>query len=286
MTDVLQEIPAVVDRLRAAFRSGRTKPLSWRRAQLGALRAMLTEQQDAFAAALFADLAKNADEANRTEIHFTVREIDHTLANLDAWLAPEDAELPERLLPGRGVVLREPLGVVLVIGPWNYPLQLVLAPLVGALAAGNAAVIKPSELAPATTAAIARYVPQYLDQEAVAVVEGAIPETTALLEQQFDHIFYTGNGVVGRIVMTAAAKHLTPSAPAASSRRRWPTPCRPSSATTRRRARCTAGSSTTDTSTASPTCWPAAGSSSAGRPTVSRSTSPPPSSPTSRPIRR
>jgi len=210
MTDVLQEIPAVVDRLRAAFRSGRTKPLSWRRAQLGALRAMLTEQQDAFAAALFADLAKNADEANRTEIHFTVREIDHTLANLDAWLAPEDAELPERLLPGRGVVLREPLGVVLVIGPWNYPLQLVLAPLVGALAAGNAAVIKPSELAPATTAAIARYVPQYLDQEAVAVVEGAIPETTALLEQQFDHIFYTGNGVVGRIVMTAAAKHLTP----------------------------------------------------------------------------
>jgi aldehyde dehydrogenase (NAD+) len=210
MTDVLQEIPAVVDRLRAAFRSGRTKPVSWRREQLGALRAMLTEQQDAFAAALFADLAKNADEANRTEIHFTVREIDHTLANLDAWLAPEDAELPERLLPGRGTVVREPLGVVLVIGPWNYPLQLVLAPLVGALAAGNAAVIKPSELAPATTAAIARFVPQYLDQEAVAVVEGAIPETTALLEQQFDHIFYTGNGVVGRIVMTAAAKHLTP----------------------------------------------------------------------------
>ncbi|MFC0546048.1 aldehyde dehydrogenase family protein [Kutzneria chonburiensis] len=210
MTDVLQEIPAVVHRLRAAFRSGRTKPVSWRREQLGALRAMLTEQQDAFGAALFADLAKNADEANRTEIHFTVREIDHTLANLDAWLAPEDAELPERLLPGRGTVVREPLGVVLVIGPWNYPLQLVLAPLVGALAAGNAAVIKPSELAPATTAAIARFVPQYLDQEAVAVVEGAIPETTALLEQQFDHIFYTGNGVVGRIVMTAAAKHLTP----------------------------------------------------------------------------
>ncbi|MEV6607949.1 aldehyde dehydrogenase family protein [Kutzneria sp. NPDC051319] len=210
MTDVLQQIPAVVDRLRAAFRSGRTKPLSWRREQLAALRAMLTEQEDAFAEALFADLAKNAAEAKRTEIHFVVREIDHTLENLDAWLAPEDAELPERLLPGRGTVVREPLGVVLVIGPWNYPLQLVLAPLVGALAAGNAGVLKPSELAPATTAAIARFVPQYLDQEAVAVVEGAIPETTALLEQQFDYIFYTGNGVVGRIVMTAAAKHLTP----------------------------------------------------------------------------
>ncbi|QUQ62714.1 aldehyde dehydrogenase family protein [Kutzneria sp. CA-103260] len=210
MTDVLSEIPAVVDRLRAAFRTGRTKPLSWRREQLAALRAMLTEQEDAFAEALWADLRKNGDEARRTEIGFICREIDHTLENLDAWVAAEDVELPSNLLPGRGTVVREPLGLVLIIGPWNYPLHLALAPLVGTLAAGNAAVVKPSELSPATTAAIARYVPQYLDPEGVAVVEGAIPETTALLEQQFDHIFYTGNGIVGRIVMTAAAKHLTP----------------------------------------------------------------------------
>ncbi|GAA3440559.1 aldehyde dehydrogenase family protein [Kutzneria kofuensis] len=176
MTDVLLEIPAVVDRLRAAFRFGRTKPLSWRRGQLGALRAMLTEQEGAFVEALRADLGKPADEARRTEIDFVCREIDHTLEHLDSWLAPEDAELPATLRPGRGTVVREPLGVVLIIGPWNYPLQLVLAPLVGTLAAGNAAVLKPSELAPATASAIARFVPQYLDQEGVAVVEGAIPE--------------------------------------------------------------------------------------------------------------
>jgi aldehyde dehydrogenase (NAD+) len=125
-------------------------------------------------------------------------------------VAPEAAPLPERLMPGHGTVVREPLGVGLIIGPWNYPLHLVLAPLVGVLAAGNAAVVKPSELSPTVSAAIARHVPAYLDPEGVAVVEGAIPETTELLEQHFDHIFYTGNGAVGRIVMTAAAKHLTP----------------------------------------------------------------------------
>ncbi|MFC0437566.1 aldehyde dehydrogenase family protein [Kutzneria buriramensis] len=210
MTDPITEIPAVVDRLRAAFRDGRTKPSAWRREQLVALRTMLREQESAFLDALHADLRKNAAEARRTELDFVCNEVDHTLAHLESWIAPEDAPLPDKLLPGRGSVVREPLGLVLVIGPWNYPLQLVLAPLVGALAAGNGVVLKPSELAPETAAAIARFVPRYLDPDGVAVVEGAIPETTALLEQRFDHIFYTGNGVVGRIVMTAAAKHLTP----------------------------------------------------------------------------
>ncbi|MDQ0795789.1 aldehyde dehydrogenase (NAD+) [Streptomyces sp. B1I3] len=105
---------------------------------------------------------------------------------------------------------QDPLGVVLVIAPWNYPVQLLLAPVAGALAAGNAVVAKPSELAPATSSAVARLLPEYLDTDAVAVVEGAVPETTALLAERFDHIFYTGNGTVGRIVMAAAAKHLTP----------------------------------------------------------------------------
>ncbi|SEP47342.1 aldehyde dehydrogenase family protein [Amycolatopsis saalfeldensis] len=206
----MSEIPEVVSRLRAAFQAGRTKPLEWRKAQLTALKAMLLEQADDFFAALHADLGKNAAEARSAEITFVANEVDHTLEHLDAWVAPEAAPLPERLLPGRGTVVREPLGVGLIIGPWNYPLHLVLAPLVGVLAAGNAAVVKPSELSPTVSAAIARHVPAYLDPEAVAVVEGAIPETTELLEQHFDHIFYTGNGVVGRIVMTAAAKHLTP----------------------------------------------------------------------------
>ncbi|MGW1378796.1 aldehyde dehydrogenase family protein [Streptomyces sp. NPDC002446] len=201
---------AVVGRLRAAFATRRTTTADWRREQLTALRTLLTDHSDELLTALATDLGKGPEEAYRTEIGFTLHEIDHTLDRLDGWLAPRPAELPAHLLPATAQVVREPLGVVLVIAPWNYPLQLALAPLVGALAAGNCAVVKPSELAPATSAAIARLLPRYLDAEAVAVVEGAVPETTALLAQRFDHIFYTGNGTVGRIVMAAAAPHLTP----------------------------------------------------------------------------
>jgi aldehyde dehydrogenase (NAD+) len=201
---------ALVTRLRTTFRTGRTKAVGWRRAQLEALRTMLREQEEVFVRALHDDIGKSDAEARRTEVGFVVNEIDHTLEHLDGWLAPESAPLPAALLPAEGKVVREPLGVVLVIGPWNYPLHLVLAPLVGVLAAGNCAVVKPSELAPGVSAAIAEQLPRYLDTDAVAVVEGAIPETTALLAERFDHIFYTGNGAVGRIVMTAAAKHLTP----------------------------------------------------------------------------
>lgn len=204
------DLAPVVARLRAAFDTGRTKPLAWRLDQLRALRALLTEQSDAFLEALHADLGKGPTEAYRTEVGFVLNELDHTAANLEEWLSPKPAAVPRGFLPAEAKVVRDPLGVVLVIAPWNYPLQLALAPLVGALAAGNTAVVKPSELAPATSAAIARLLPRYLDQDVVAVVEGAVPETTALLEQRFDHIFYTGNGVVGRIVMAAAAKHLTP----------------------------------------------------------------------------
>lgn len=199
-----------VARLRATFRTGRTKPAAWRTEQLRRLRAMLTEQDAALVAALHADLGKSEYEARRTEIDFTVREIDHTLAHLDAWLRPEPAPVPAHLNGATAWTQYDPLGVVLVIAPWNYPAQLLLSPMVGALAAGNAVVAKPSELAPATSAALARLLPQYLDTDAVAVVEGGVPETTALLAERFDHIFYTGNAVVGRIVMTAAAKHLTP----------------------------------------------------------------------------
>ncbi|MET9774060.1 aldehyde dehydrogenase family protein [Streptomyces sp. NPDC006367] len=206
------EQPAdVVARLRATFRTGRTKPVEWRTAQLGRLRALLTENGPELEAALHADLGKSATEAQRTEIGFTVREIDHTLEHLTDWLRPEPAPVPAHLgADATAWTQYDPLGVVLVIAPWNYPAQLLLAPVVGALAAGNAVVAKPSELAPATSAALARLLPAYLDTEAVAVVEGGIPETTALLAERFDHIFYTGNGTVGRIVMRAAAEHLTP----------------------------------------------------------------------------
>ncbi|MEU3059472.1 aldehyde dehydrogenase family protein [Streptomyces subrutilus] len=211
MSDHRSHTPAdVVARLRDTFATGRTKSLTWRTAQLDALRTLLTERGDELAAALQADLGKGRDEAYRTEIDFTLREIQHTQEHLAEWLRPRPVPVPDRLSPATAHTVQDPLGVVLVIAPWNYPVQLLLAPVVGALAAGNCVVAKPSELAPATSRALAALLPSYLDEDAVAVVEGAVPETTELLAQRFDHIFYTGNGQVGRIVMRAAAEHLTP----------------------------------------------------------------------------
>jgi len=199
-----------VDDLRSSYASGITKPLSWRLAQLASLRRMLVERGPDIEDALLADLAKNPTESQIAEIGFVVGEIDHTVKHLRRWLRPRRVSVPGALLPARAAVVREPLGVVLVVAPWNYPVQLLLAPLVGALAAGNAVLLKPSELAPATSAAMARLLPLYLDPRAVSVVEGGVEETTELLEQRWDHIFYTGNGRVGRIVAAAAARNLTP----------------------------------------------------------------------------
>src|SRR3954463_4808550 len=125
-------------------------------------------------------------------------------------MKPVSISTPYQLAPSHGQVRFDPLGVGLIIGTWNYPVMLTMSPLVAAIAAGNAAVIKPSEVSPATAEVIARLIPQYLDREAFSVVLGAVPETTALLEQQWDHIFFTGGPGVARIVMAAAANHLTP----------------------------------------------------------------------------
>jgi aldehyde dehydrogenase (NAD+) len=209
-TDSRTHARAAVEQARAAFDRGVTKPYAWRVEQLRAMRRMLVEHEAEVADALKEDLGKAGTESWVTEIGFVVAEIDHTLRHLRAWLRPSRVSVPLSLVPGRAKVVREPLGVVLVIAPWNYPVQLTLTPLVGIIAAGNAAVIKPSEVAPATSRVMARLVPAYLDPAAVHVVEGGIPETTALLAERFDHIFYTGNGAVGRIVLEAAAKHLTP----------------------------------------------------------------------------
>jgi aldehyde dehydrogenase (NAD+) len=194
---------------RAVFNSGVTRPLAWRLEQLKAMNTMLVEHQDDFAAALAVDLGKHPSESWLTEIGFLTAEISHTIKHLAQWLAPRKSAMPVAMQPGKAFVVLDPLGVVLVIAPWNYPIQLLLAPVIGALAAGNTVVAKPSELAPASSAALARWVPEYLGG-AVTIVEGGVPETTALLAERFDHIFYTGNGRVGRIVMAAAAKNLTP----------------------------------------------------------------------------
>ncbi|AIY00620.1 aldehyde dehydrogenase [Arthrobacter sp. PAMC 25486] len=202
-------IQGTVRAARAAFNSGTTRPLAWRLDQLKAMNQMLLDHGDDFTAALAADLGKHPAEAWLTEIGFLTSEIAHTVKHLEGWLKPRKAAVPLALAPAQATTVLEPLGVVLVIAPWNYPIQLLLAPIIGALAAGNTVIGKPSEMTPASSAALARWVPAYL-AGAVTIVEGGVPETTELLEQRFDHIFYTGNGRVGRIVMAAAAKNLTP----------------------------------------------------------------------------
>lgn len=171
---------------------------------------MLDERSPEFEAALHEDLRKSGTEAQITEIGFIQSEISHTLAHLDKWMRSHRVSVPVVIQPASAWVTPEPLGTVLIIAPWNYPLMLALSPLVGAIAAGNTAVVKPSELAPATSRALAKYLTEYLDLRAIRVIEGGVPETTELLVERFDHIFYTGSGRVGRIVARAAAEHLTP----------------------------------------------------------------------------
>lgn len=206
----IAEIAPTVARLAESARARVMWDEDARREQLVALKALLTEQQDRWAAALHHDLGKSSIEAYATEIGFTVTEAEHALGHLKAWMQPRKAKLPMVFRPGWAKVVSQPLGLALVIAPWNYPVQLLLGPLVGALAAGNTVLLKPSELAPATSALAAELVPRYLDQRVVAVVEGGVDETTAVLAERFDHILYTGSGEVGKVVLRAAAEHLTP----------------------------------------------------------------------------
>ena len=171
---------------------------------------MLVEHEDEFLDALAADLGKPRTEGYLTDIAFVLSELDDMLKHLEKWNKPIKVSSPMVTQPAKSWLQPEPLGVVLVIAPWNYPVQLLLVPAAGAIAAGNAVVMKPSEVSSATSATLARLIPQYLDDAAVVCIEGAVPETTALLAQRWDHIFYTGNGTVGRVVARAAAEHLTP----------------------------------------------------------------------------
>ena len=205
----MQTVAPAVARARELYNSGTTRPLAWRLEQLRSLRRMLADRRTEFAAALERDLGKHATESLLTEIGFVTAEAAHLEKNLEGWLRPRPVPVPLAVQPAKAWTELTPLGVVLVIGPWNYPLQLLLAPLAGALAAGNTVVLKPSEHAPATSAALARWIPEYL-AGAAEVVEGGIPETTALLAERFDHIFFTGGEAAAKVVLRAAAEHLTP----------------------------------------------------------------------------
>ncbi|MCZ7525430.1 MAG: aldehyde dehydrogenase family protein [Acidimicrobiia bacterium] len=203
-------MPKLVTRIREEYETGRTHHAPWRKEQLEGIKTLLAEREDELLAALAADLGKPPIEGWATDLGYVVSEIDYMLRHLDRWMKPERVATPLFQRPARAAIHREPLGVALVIGPWNYPVQLVLLPLAGAVAAGNCAVIKPSEVSANVSALLARIVPEYLDRDCIAVVEGGVPETQALLGERFDHIFYTGNGTVARVVMEAAAQHLTP----------------------------------------------------------------------------
>ncbi|XWS25117.1 hypothetical protein CRYUN_Cryun27aG0043100 [Craigia yunnanensis] len=200
----------VVKELRASFIAGKTKSYEWRRTQLKAMLKMMEENEPQIVVALHCDLSKPELESSIYEIAMLKNSCRLALKEMKHWMMPVKAKTSLTTFPSSAKIVSEPLGVVLVISAWNFPLLLSLDPVVGAIAAGNALVLKPSEIAPATSSLLAKLVANYLDSSCIKVVEGAVPETSALLEQKWDKILYTGNGRVARIVMAAAAKHLTP----------------------------------------------------------------------------
>jgi len=201
---------ALVSRHRQYFQTGVTRRVEGRESQLTALRTMMKDHAEDFYTALWSDLHRNHIDADWTDVKYITSEVDHTLAHLQEWMKPLPVNTPLLLAPSHTYVRFDPLGVGLIIGAWNYPVMLTLSPLIAAISGGNAAVIKPSELSAATAELIARLLPDYLDRNAFSVVLGGEPATSALLKQQWDHIFFTGGSATAKIVMAAAAKRLTP----------------------------------------------------------------------------
>lgn len=203
-------IPNTVEHLRSFFNNGSTRPLKYRLQQLNGIAQFLKEKEIDIEQALFKDMGRPSLEAFTGDIATLNAEIKFAQKHLAKWMKPERVRSILAIQPGKSLIYREPYGVILIIAPWNYPIQLSLNPLVGAVAAGNCAIVKPSELVPATSALLANVLPKYIDNDCIQIIEGGVPETTALLAEKFDYIFYTGNPSVGRIVMQAAAQNLTP----------------------------------------------------------------------------
>jgi aldehyde dehydrogenase (NAD+) len=206
-----QDNPAkIVTEQRLFFNTNQTKNLAFRLEQLKLLKQAILDNQLAIKNALKADLNKPEFEAYATEIGACLEEINYALKHLKSWLKPKSINTPIPFLPASSKIYSDPLGVVLIIGAWNYPLQLIISPLSGAIAAGNCVVLKPSELAIHISNLLAEIIPKYFESSFISVIEGGKEVTQQILEEKFDHIFFTGSTQVGKSIMSAAAKQLTP----------------------------------------------------------------------------
>ncbi|KAG1721487.1 aldehyde dehydrogenase [Suillus paluster] len=210
MPTPVSTIPNIRDALRATFRSGLTRPIAWRQHQLYQLARMAQNERELICGALHKDLGKPKTEVLMAEVGALIQIAVKSAEQLPEWAKTEYPEVPDWQKSWKPTLYKVPRGTVLIISPWNYPMILTFQPLIGAIAAGCTAALKPSELVPTFSQLLEEIVPKYLDPNAYQVVNGAVPETSKLLELQWDHIFYTGNSRVARIVASAAAKHLTP----------------------------------------------------------------------------
>lgn len=204
------EIEKLVRRQRIFFRKGNTVPVAYRKAALRRLKKAVEKNRDKISAAMYADLGKSDMEASMCEIDLTLAELSYTLKHMDEWNREKKVHTNLANFHAKSFTIQEPYGVVLIMAPWNYPFLLCMEPLIGAIAAGNCCIVKPSAYAPATSNAVAELVKEVFAKGHVAVVEGGRAENQALLDQRFDYIFFTGSVAVGKLVMEKAAQNLTP----------------------------------------------------------------------------
>ncbi len=208
--EIRADIPANLKAQRDFFATGKTKDYEYRVAQLNKLLQLIQDHDQMIMDAVKADLRKPDIEVFGSEILVTLSDIKYVLKHLKAWMKPKKVGTPINLFPSSSYIYTDPLGVVLIVAPWNYPFGLTISPLIGAIAAGNCAILKPSEHTPHTSKAIAELINNNFDPSYISVIEGGIDTNQALLAEKFDHIFFTGGTAIGKIVMEAAAKHLTP----------------------------------------------------------------------------
>ena len=210
MENTVNRIPGIVAAQRDLFATHATLPIDYRMEMLRKLRSAIVRHEQSLTDALYLDLHKSYKEAYLTEISIVLGEIDNFLKNLPRWAAPSKKETPLKLKPSKSAIITEPLGVALIIAPWNYPMQLLLNPLVGAIAAGCTAVLKPSPYVPNVASALERLIKECFSEEYVTLVQGHRDVNSALLNERYDIIFFTGSPDLGRVVMRAAAENLTP----------------------------------------------------------------------------